>query len=88
LNVDVEHFIKQCPTCQQAKSERVHLVGLLQPLPIPHGDWEDITMDFIEWLAKSKGFDTILVVVEGFPNMSISFLLDILLLHKGWLKWY
>lgn len=65
---DVEDFIKQCPTCQRAKGERVHPAGLLQPLPVPQGAWQDITMDFIEKLPKSEGYDTILVVVDRFSK--------------------
>uniref|UniRef100_A0A0A9BSM5 Integrase catalytic domain-containing protein n=1 Tax=Arundo donax TaxID=35708 RepID=A0A0A9BSM5_ARUDO len=64
LKQDVEEFVKQCGVCQQAKHERVHPAGLLQPLPIPVGVWQDITMDFIESLPKSEEVDVILVVVD------------------------
>lgn len=68
LKRDVEDFIQQCQICQQAKAERLHPAGLLQPLPVPQGMWQDITMDFIEKLPKSGGHDTILVVVDRFSK--------------------
>lgn len=64
MKLDVENFVNQCSTCQQAKHERSHPAGLLQPLPIPVGPWEDITMDFIEGLPRSNGYNSILVVVD------------------------
>lgn len=64
----MENYVKQCQVCQQAKSERIHPAGLLQPLPIPQGAWQDITMDFIEKLPKYEGYDTILVVVDRFSK--------------------
>jgi len=61
---DVENYIKQCTTCQKAKHSLQHPMGLLQPLPVPEGIWQDLTMDFIEGLPKSKGYSVILVVVD------------------------
>lgn len=37
---------------------------MLQPLPIPNQVWEDISLDFITALPKSRGYDAILVVVD------------------------
>jgi hypothetical protein len=68
LKQDVDSFVKQCGVCQQAKHERSKPAGLLQPLPIPAGAWQDWTMDFIESLPESDGQDTILVVVDRFTK--------------------
>ncbi|WVZ58880.1 hypothetical protein U9M48_009103 [Paspalum notatum var. saurae] len=66
--IDVENFVKQCTLCQQAKHEKIKLLGLLQPLPIPDGAWQHLTMDFIEDLPKSETFDTLLVIVDKFTK--------------------
>jgi hypothetical protein len=64
LRSAVEEFIKQCSVCQHAKHEHTKPAGKLQPLPIPLVPWQDVTMDFVEGLPKSEGFDSILVVVD------------------------
>ena len=68
LKQDVATFISQCLTCQQAKHLHTHPQGLLQPLPIPAGAWQDISLDFIEGLPKSEGYSVILVVVDRFTK--------------------
>lgn len=60
----VEDFVRQCSICQHAKHEQSHPGGKLQPLPIPQEPWQEITMDFVEGLPKSDGYDAIMVVVD------------------------
>ena len=64
MKKDIQQYVHSCPVCQQNKYEELSLGGLLQPLPIPHQIWEDVSMDFIERLPRSEAWDTILVVVD------------------------
>ena len=75
LKKDVEEFVKQCLVCQQVKHLNTHSPGLLQPLPIPQGVWQDISLDFIEGLPKSDGHEVILVVVDRFTKYAHFFAL-------------
>lgn len=68
MKTAVDNFVRQCQICQQAKPIHTKPAGLLQPLPIPERLWEDLTMDFIESLPRSEGYDTILVVVDRFTK--------------------
>jgi hypothetical protein len=86
MKTDVAEFVKQCDVCQQAKGERKYPAGLLQPLPVPAGALQDLTMDFIEQLPKSEGYDTILVVVDRFTKYAHFSLLSIHLLQLEWLR--
>ena len=64
MKQDVDNFVKQCNIYQHAKHSLQHPMGLLQPLPIPEGVWQNLTMDFIEGLPKSEGCTVILVIVD------------------------
>ena len=63
MRKEIYNYVDRCDTCQRNKSPRHKPFGLLQPLPIPTRPWSSISMDFIVKLPKSKGFDSIFVVV-------------------------
>ena len=60
----VREFVSACSICKQAKPERVRYPGLLEPLPVPPHVWHTVTMDFVEGLPRSAGYNCILVVVD------------------------
>lgn len=64
----VKEFVDECAVCKQAKAEWVRYPGLLQPLPVPEHAWQMVSLDFIEGLPHSSGFDCIMVVVDKFSK--------------------
>ncbi|GBG82500.1 hypothetical protein CBR_g34877 [Chara braunii] len=66
----VKDYVAECPTCQKVNSANHFPCGLLQPLPIPEGRWQSISMDFIGPLRPPtpRGYDAILVVVDRFTK--------------------
>ncbi|KAI3717316.1 hypothetical protein L1987_68865 [Smallanthus sonchifolius] len=62
---DVVKYVERCLTCLRVKAEHQKPYGKLQPLEIPLWKWENITMDLITKLPKTrKGYDAIWVVVD------------------------
>jgi len=64
MRQDVVKYIKSCQICHENKYSTLSPAGMLSPLPIPHQIWSDISLDFIEGLPPSKGFNSVLVVVD------------------------
>ena len=70
MKKDIKRHVSDCQVCQLNKTNSLAPAGLLQPLPIPENIWEDITMDFIEALPRSEGYDTIWVIVDRLSKYS------------------
>jgi hypothetical protein len=62
---DVAAHVALCDVCQRVKAEHQRPAGLLQPLKVPEWKWEDIGMDFIMGLPRTRdGYDSISVIVD------------------------
>ena len=83
---DVSQFGRTCDACQRRKSENMPYPCLLQPTPVLTQAWSHLTMDFIEQLPQSRGFDTRLVVVDRLTKFSHFIALTLLLLPNKWLS--
>jgi hypothetical protein len=67
---DVERYVSRCTTCTKAKS-RLNPHGLYMPLPVPCTPSEDISMDFVLGLPRTKRRrDSVFVVVNRFFKMA------------------
>ena len=71
LHANVQQFCKFCITCMRSKPQYYKLYRSLKQLPIPKRPWNSISMDFIEKLLSSSGFDTILVIVDQLTKQTI-----------------
>jgi len=61
----VAEYVAECLTCQRVKAEQGKPGGLLLPLEIPTWKWEQISIDFVDGLLRSrKGNKGICVIVD------------------------
>jgi len=68
---DVAAHVAICDVCQRVKAEHQRPAGLLQPLKIPEWKWEEIGMDFIVGLPRTKdGYDSIWVIVDRLTKVA------------------
>jgi hypothetical protein len=71
MSADVKRFVKNCDQCRATNIWRDRRQGLLKPLPIPDCKWRELSMDFIEGLPESNGYNTILVIVDRLTKGAI-----------------
>ena len=64
LKSDIQNFVAEFLVFQKNKVETINTLVILQPLSIPSQCWEEVLMDFITGLPKSRGKRFIKVVVD------------------------
>jgi hypothetical protein len=68
---DVAAHVALCDVCQRVKAEHQRPAGLLQPLQVPEWKWEEIGMDFIMELPRTRdGYDSIWVIVDRLTKVA------------------
>ncbi|KAK3533341.1 hypothetical protein QTP70_017167, partial [Hemibagrus guttatus] len=68
LGSDIEEYVRACLTCAQARTIHHLPEGLLEPLLIPRRPWSHLSVDFLTDLPDSRGFTTVMVVVDRFSK--------------------
>ena len=68
---DVVAHVAICDVCQRVKAEHLRPAGLLQPLKVTEWKWEEIGMDFIVGLPRTRdGYDSIWVIVDRLTEVA------------------
>lgn len=70
MDEEIQKYVVSCDLCQRNKPSQRSKIGLLQPLPIPNRPWQQVSMDLITQLPRSKiGNDAIVVFVDKLTKM-------------------
>jgi hypothetical protein len=71
LKRDVATHVALCDVCQRVKAEHQRPAGLLQPLKVPEWKREEISMDFIVGLPRTRdGYDSIWVIIDRLTKVA------------------
>jgi transposase InsO family protein len=68
MSTFVKEYTNRCERCARMKPSNLAPPGKLRPLELPDIPWAEVTADFTTDLPLSKGFDSILVVVDQFSK--------------------
>jgi hypothetical protein len=68
---EIAEYVSRCDSCQRIKAEHQRPAGLLQPLQIPQWKWDEIGMDFIVGLPRTRAsYDSIWVLVDRLTKVT------------------
>jgi hypothetical protein len=71
MKVDVAKYVSTCGVCQRVKAGHKRPAGLLQSLEVPEWPWDDIAMDFVVGLPRTRrGKDAVWVVVDRLSKVA------------------
>jgi hypothetical protein len=71
MKKDVAAHVALCDVCQRVKAEHQRPAGLLQPLQVPEWKLEEIGIDFIVGLPRTRaGYDSIWVIVDRLTKVA------------------
>ena len=71
MKLFIHDYIDTCDLCCRTKTRRHRPYGELKSLPVPPYPWSSVSMDLIEFLPTSDGYNSILVVVDRLTKMGI-----------------
>jgi hypothetical protein len=54
MKIEIAHYVAKCDTYRRVKAIHMKVAGPLQSLPIPTWKWEDISMDFVGGMLRSR----------------------------------
>ncbi|WMV38296.1 hypothetical protein MTR67_031681 [Solanum verrucosum] len=85
---DIARFVAKCPNCQQVKVEYQKSGGLSQDISISW-KWEDLNMEFIVWLPRTRRqHDSIWVIIDRMTKLAHFILVKVSYSTEDYAKLY
>jgi hypothetical protein len=70
LDKEVKEYVSSCLACATNKARNQKLPGPLHPLPIPQRRWDQVTIDFVMPLPRTrKGHNGLMTMVDKYSKM-------------------
>ena len=63
METDIQEYVIRCESCVGWKLRSAKSSGKFMPLPIPEYWWDIVSLDFVNGLPMSNGFDAIFTVL-------------------------
>src|SRR4051794_23740618 len=84
MQTDILKYVEGCNKCQQSDIHYKKAFNPLNPNEIPIRPWQIISIDIIEELPKSQGFNAILISVNRFSKQIHAIPINTSLMAEGY----